>query len=68
MCYFSFTLESRRASTAGITDRPDACSPGLSALDPRLPEDVAARSSLSTVWRGFEKNLNEFIQAHLVAA
>jgi hypothetical protein len=42
--------------------------PGLSALDPRLPEDVAARSSLSAFWRGFEKNLNGFIQANLVAA
>ena len=28
---------------------------GLSALDPRLPEDVTARSNLSTAWRGFEK-------------
>ena len=37
--------------------------PGLSALDPRLPEDVAARSRLSTAWRGFERNLDEFIQA-----
>jgi hypothetical protein len=42
--------------------------PGLGALDPRLPQDVAARCPLSTVWRGFESNLNEFIQAKLVAA
>ena len=42
--------------------------PGLSALDLQLPEDVAARCTLSTSWRGFEKNLNEFIQARLVAA
>jgi hypothetical protein len=42
--------------------------PGLSVLDPRLPEDVAARSRLSTGWRGFERNLDEFIQANLVAA
>jgi len=41
--------------------------PGLGVLDPRLPEDVAARSSLSTAWRGFERNLDEFIQANLVA-
>jgi hypothetical protein len=41
--------------------------PGLSALDPRLPEEVAARSSLSTAWHGFERKLDEFIQAHLVA-
>ena len=42
--------------------------PGLSALDPRLPDDVAARSSLSTAWRGFERDLADFIQANLVAA
>jgi hypothetical protein len=42
--------------------------PGLSALDPRLPEDVAARNRLSTAWRGLERNLDEFIQANLVAA
>jgi hypothetical protein len=42
--------------------------PGLSALDPRLPEDVVARSRLSTAWRGFERNLDEFIQVNLVAA
>jgi hypothetical protein len=41
--------------------------PGLSVLDPRLPEDVAARSPLSTAWHGFERNLDEFIQANLVA-
>jgi hypothetical protein len=42
--------------------------PGLSVLDPRLPEDVAVRSRLSTAWRGLERNLDEFIQANLVAA
>jgi hypothetical protein len=42
--------------------------PGLSVLDPQLPEDVAARSKLSKAWRGLERNLDEFIQANLVAA
>jgi hypothetical protein len=45
-----------------------ALAPGLSALGPRLPEDVAARSSLSTAWRSFERNLNESIEARLTAA
>jgi hypothetical protein len=34
--------------------------PGLSMLGPRLPEDVVARSRLSTAWRGFESNLGDF--------
>jgi len=42
--------------------------PGLSALDSRLPDDVAARSSLSTAWHGFERNLDDFIRSNLVAA
>ena len=42
--------------------------PGLSRLDPRLPDDVAARSRLSTTWHGFEGALDEFIQGNLVAA
>jgi hypothetical protein len=41
---------------------------GLSALDPRLPEDVKARSGLSTAWRCFEKALDDFMQAALVAS
>ena len=42
--------------------------PGLSALDPRLPEDVTARSGLSTAWRCFEKALDDFIETELIAA
>jgi hypothetical protein len=42
--------------------------PGLSMLNPRLPDDVAARSRLSTTWHGFEGALDEFIQGNLVAA
>ncbi len=41
---------------------------GLSALDPRLPEDVAARSPLTTAWRCFERALDNYIQARLIAA
>ena len=42
--------------------------PGLSVLEPSLPEDVTARSSLGTAWHCFEQNLDDFIQANLVAA
>jgi hypothetical protein len=42
--------------------------PGLSALDPHLLEEVVAPSSLSTSWRYFEKALDDFMQAQLVAA
>jgi hypothetical protein len=42
--------------------------PGLSALDPRLPEDAAARSGVSIAWRGFEKAADDFMQAQMRAA
>jgi hypothetical protein len=42
--------------------------PGLSALDPYLPEEVAAGNHLSTAWRCFEKALDDFMQEKLVAA
>ena len=42
--------------------------PGLSALDPYLPEEVTAGSSLSTAWHCFEKALDDFMQAEMVAA
>jgi len=41
--------------------------PGLSTLDPSLPEDVAARSAVGTAWRCFDRTLDEFIQAQLTA-
>ena len=42
--------------------------PGLSALDPRLPEDATARSSLRTSWRCFEKALDDYMEVKLIAA
>jgi hypothetical protein len=42
--------------------------PGLSAMDPRLPPDVSARSSLATAWRRLESVLDDFIQEQLIAA
>jgi hypothetical protein len=41
--------------------------PGLSALDPYLPEDVAGRSAVGVAWRGFEKELDDFMEAKLTA-
>jgi hypothetical protein len=40
----------------------------LSALDLRLPEDVVARSRLTLAWRSFERTLDNYIQAQMIAA
>jgi hypothetical protein len=42
--------------------------PGLTALDPRLPEDVAARNPLSTAWRSLQKALDDFVDTKMIAA
>jgi hypothetical protein len=42
--------------------------PGLRALDSPPPEEVMAGNHLCTAWRCFEKALDDFMQAELVAA
>jgi hypothetical protein len=42
--------------------------PGLTAIDPRLPEDVTARSTLSMAWRSLQKALDDFIETKMIAA
>jgi len=58
----------RRVSVLFTKTYGRVLAPGLSMLDPRLPEDVAAHSRLGKAWHDFERNLDEFIQANLVAA
>jgi hypothetical protein len=36
---------------------------GLAWMDPALPPDVSSRSGLAQAWRGFERALDEFIEA-----
>jgi hypothetical protein len=42
--------------------------PGLSVLDLKLPEEIAARSPLATAWRCMERTLDGFIDAGLTPA
>jgi hypothetical protein len=41
--------------------------PGLAWIDPALPADIAARSPLAVAWRGFDRALEEFISAQILA-
>jgi hypothetical protein len=54
----------RKKRLSGLSVQGDSrvLAPSLSVLDPRLPADVAARSSLSTAWHGFERNLDQFFR------
>ena len=42
--------------------------PGLTALDPHLPPDLARRSPLATTWRQLDRALDNFISEALTAA
>jgi hypothetical protein len=42
--------------------------PGLSLLDPALPEDLARRSPVALAWRAFDRALDEFTHKSLIAA
>jgi hypothetical protein len=42
--------------------------PGLAALDPALPPEIAQRSPLAVAWRRLDKQLDQFTSAALLAA
>jgi hypothetical protein len=42
--------------------------PGLAALDPGLPSELAKRSPLATAWRQLNKAIDEFVDDGLAAA
>jgi hypothetical protein len=65
---YQLTSLGRRVAVLFTKTYGRVLAPGLSALDPRLPEDVTARSSLSTAWRCFEKALDEYMEVNLIAA
>jgi hypothetical protein len=65
---YQLTALGRRVAVLFTKAYGRVLAPGLSALDPRLPEDVTARSDLTTAWHGFEKALDNFMQAELIAA
>jgi hypothetical protein len=41
--------------------------PGLAALDPRLPPELAQRTPLATAWRRLDRTLEQFISDALTA-
>jgi hypothetical protein len=42
--------------------------PGLTALDPRLPQNVAARHPVTVAWRHLDRALDDFMESRLSAA
>jgi len=65
---YQLTTLGRRVAVLFTKTYGRVLAPGLSALDPRLPEDLAGRSQLAVAWRRFERVLDDFIEEELVAA
>ena len=42
--------------------------PGLSVLDPNLPDEIAKRSPLAAAWRTLQRALDDFAEQSIVAA
>ena len=42
--------------------------PGLTAMDPSLPEGVSDRGQLATAWRHLVATLDQFMESGLLAA
>ena len=66
--HYHLTSFGRRVAVLFTKTYGRVLTPGLSAMDPRLPDEVAARSPLATAWRGLERTLDDFIEAGMIAA
>ena len=42
--------------------------PGLTALDPQLPDDLAVASPIAVAWRRLDRTLDQFMESAFVAA
>jgi len=65
---YQLTPLGRRVAVLFTKTYQRVLTPGLTALDPCLPESVTPRSPLATAWGRFERTLNEFIEKQLLAA
>jgi len=65
---YQLTALGRRVAVLFTKTYGRVLAPGLSVLDPRLPPEVSARSTLAVAWQRLERILDEFIHAQLIAA
>ena len=65
---YQLTSLGRRVAVLFTKTYSRVLAPGLTALDPRLPEDVTTRSTLSIAWRSLQKALDEFVETKMIAA
>lgn len=65
---YQLTDSGRRVAVLFTKAYGRVLAPGLTALDPRLPGEISARSPLATAWRRLDHALDDFIRQELLAA
>jgi hypothetical protein len=65
---YQLTPTGRRVAVLFTKTYGRVLAPGLVALDPTLPEDLARRSPLALAWRNLDRQLDQFIDDGLAAA
>ena len=65
---YQLTDLGRRVAVLFTKTHARVLAPGLTDLDPALPDDVAKRSRLATAWHRLDEALNQFIDTQLLAA
>jgi predicted MarR family transcription regulator len=66
--HYQITPLGRRVAVLFTKAYGRVLAPGLTVLDPSLPESLAQRSPLAVAWRQLERALDEFSDKSLVAA
>jgi hypothetical protein len=65
---YELTSEGRRLAVFLTKTYTRIVNPSLAELDPKLPEQISARSALARGWRSFEQALDERIKEAAIAA
>jgi len=65
---YQLTDRGRRVAVLFTKTYGRVLAPGLTTLDPRLPDDVAAHNPVAVAWRRLDHTLDQFIKSRLVAA
>jgi hypothetical protein len=65
---YQLTDLGRRAAVLFTKTYARVLAPGLTALDPRLPGDLAATSPVAIAWRHLDRTLDQFMESRLTAA
>jgi hypothetical protein len=65
---YQLTQDGRRVAVLFTKAYGRLLAPGLSVLDPNLPEEIAKCSTLATAWRRLQRALDDFADRSIVAA